>query len=127
MLDRLFIEEIKRQNPRLDVTVITRGAPVLNDCTKEDACSVGLDLAAHIVSNGTAVAGTCLDRIAPAAREAIDNADVIISKGQGNFETLIGCKKNVYYLFLCKCEKFSDRFGVKNMSAMLVNDKRLEL
>ena len=127
VLDKLFISEIKKCNPALDVSVITRGAPVLNDCTKEDAYSVGIDSVARVISNGTAVAGTCLGRISKEAEYAIDNADLVISKGQGNFETLLGCKRNVYYLFLCKCEKFSDQFGVPPMSAMLLNEKRLNI
>ncbi|MBR4910327.1 MAG: DUF89 family protein [Clostridia bacterium] len=126
VLDKIFIKTIKRLNPGINVTVITRGEPVLNDCTAEDAYAVGMGEVANIVSNGTAVAGTCLDRISAGAKAAIDGADLIISKGQGNFETLMGCGKNVYYLFLCKCEKFSDKFSVPKLSPMLLNEKRIK-
>ena len=54
----------------------------------------------------------------------INQADVIIAKGQGNFETLWGCGRNIYYMFLCKCELFTERFGVKQFEGILVNDKQ---
>lgn len=125
VLDKILLKTIRKINPAVEISAIVRGAPVLNDCTAEDAEQVGLRAVARVISNGTAVAGTCFDRITREAREAIVNADVVISKGQGNFETLSGSGRNVYYLFLCKCHKFSVQFGVPEMSAMLVNDKRL--
>lgn len=122
--DKLLISVIKEINPDTDITVIVRGAPVLNDATLDDAVRVGLDEVAKVISNGTPVAGTALAMVCDEAKEAIDSADVIISKGQGNFETLWGCGKNVYYLFLCKCELFAERFGVKKFTEMLMNDLR---
>ena len=56
----------------------------------------------------------------------LDAADLIIAKGQGNFETLRYCGRNVYYLFLCKCPLFAGRFGVPLYTGMLVNDRRLQ-
>ena len=64
------------------------------------------------------------DRISPAARAAITEADLILAKGQGNFETLQGCGLNVYYAFLCKCRFFADRFGVPVYTGMLVREGR---
>lgn len=49
-------------------------------------------------------------------------ADVILSKGQGNFETLRKCGKNIYYLFLCKCDMFARQFGVDKFAAILMHD-----
>ena len=125
VLDKLFIKAIRDYNPKLEVNVIVRGEPVLNDCTIEDAVQVGMYSVADVVPNGTAVAGTCLDRISLEAKVLIDEADVIIAKGQGNFETLRYCGKNVYYLFLCKCKMFAERFNVKPLSGMLINDLRM--
>ena len=53
----------------------------------------------------------------------IDEADILISKGQGNFETLYGCNLNVYYLFMCKCHLFANRFKKNLYEGMLINDK----
>ena len=55
-----------------------------------------------------------------------NNADIIISKGQANFETLRYCGKNIYYIFMCKCQMFADRFGVPKLSGMLLNDLRMK-
>lgn len=125
VLDKLFIKTIKELNRELRVDVIVRGEAVLNDCTIEDAVEVNMYSVADVVPNGTAVAGTSLDRISLEAKGLIDNADVIIAKGQGNFETLRMCGKNIYYLFLCKCEMFANRFNVERFSGMLLNDKRM--
>ena len=125
VLDKLFIEQIKKLNPALEISVIVRGKDVLNDCTLTDAKEVGMYEIADVVSNGTAIAGTCLDKISMEARDLISNADVIISKGQGNFETLRFCRKNIYYLFLCKCEMIARRFNSPILRGMLLNDLRM--
>lgn len=125
-LDKLFIREIKARFPSVDVTVLVRGEPVLNDATMEDATDIGLPLVATVLPNGTNVAGTCLNKLPPKIKEIVDNADVIISKGQGNFETLHDCGLNVYYFFLCKCKLFSDQFKVPSFTGMLLNDRRMK-
>ncbi|MBQ6701713.1 MAG: DUF89 family protein [Clostridia bacterium] len=124
-LDKLLISEIQKEYPSLDITIIVRGAPVLNDATTEDALQIGLDKVAKVISNGSDVAGTCLDKISDEAKGIIDSADVIIAKGQGNFETLRYCNKNVYYMFLCKCQLFADRCNVPRFTPMLLNDIRM--
>ena len=53
----------------------------------------------------------------------VNQADVILSKGQGNYETLRGCGRNIFYLFLCKCDMFAKEFGVPKMTGMLVREK----
>jgi len=111
VLDKLLIKQILKNNSNVKINVIVRGKPVLNDCIIEDAKQVRLDKVVDIIGNGSAVAGTVLDKISPDAKKIIDNADVIISKGQGNFETLHHCGKNIYYIFLCKCKLFAERFG----------------
>ncbi len=125
-LDKLFIAQIKKEYPNVEIEVIVRGYHVLNDSTLEDALQVGLDKVVKISENGSDIAGTCLDKISKEAREKIDSADVIIAKGQGNFETMRHCGKNVYYLFMCKCKMFADRFNVPRFSGMFLNDKRMK-
>lgn len=125
VLDKILIREIMRENPRLDVDVIVRGAPVLNDATVEDAVQIGLDRLVRVTGNGSDVAGTCLGKISKEALGIIDSADLVIAKGQGNFETLQYCGKNVYYMFLCKCRLFADRWKVPRFTPMLINDLRM--
>ena len=125
VLDKLLIKQILSLNSSVKLNVIVRGEPVLNDCTIDDAVQVGLDKLAAVMGNGTAIAGTALEKISPQAKQIIDNADIIISKGQGNFETLHHCGKNVYYLFLCKCDMFAKRFGVEKFSGVFIKDHNL--
>lgn len=123
VMDKLLLREMHRLNPQAEMTVIVRGEPVLNDATMEDALAAGLDEHAAVMGNGSCIAGTCLGRISPQARETIDGADMLIAKGQANFETLRRCGRNVYYIFLCKCDLFASRFGVERFQGMLLRDR----
>lgn len=123
VLDKLLVQTIRSRYPSLEVTAIVRGAPVLNDATEEDARAVGLPDAAYVLGNGTDIAGTQLEAISEEARRQITGADLIISKGQGNFETLHGCGLNIYYLFLCKCDWFTKRFGLERYRGVFVNER----
>lgn len=125
VLDKLFIGELKNRYPKLKITVLVRGEAVLNDATMQDAKEIGLTEVVEVLSNGTNIAGTCCDKLSPEAKAALLSADVIISKGQGNFETMHHCGLNVYYLFLCKCKLFSDQFKVPPFTGMLLNDRRM--
>lgn len=66
-----------------------------------------------------------LSRFGEEARSVLENADVVISKGQGNFESLIGEGINPYYMFLCKCELFVQRFGLKQYDSVFVKEERI--
>jgi len=125
VLDKLFIKEIKKAYPKLDITVIVRGGNVLNDATMEDAKAVGLTEVVKVIGNGSNIAGNSLGYISTEAEELIRSADVVISKGQGNFESLNGCGLNIYYLFLCKCDWFVRRFQMKRLTGVLINDRNL--
>lgn len=125
VIDKLFIKEIKKAYPQLDITVIVRGGNVLNDATLEDAKAVGLTEVVKVIGNGSNIAGNSLGYISTEAEELIRNADVVISKGQGNFESLNRCGLNIYYLFLCKCDWFVRQFQMKRLSGVLINDRKL--
>ena len=125
VLDKLFIKKIKEVYPHLDITVIVRGDKVLNDATLEDAKAVGLTDVVKVIGNGSSIAGNALGYISEEAETLICNADVVISKGQGNFESLNGCGLNIYYLFLCKCDWFVRRFKMKRLTGILINDRNL--
>lgn len=125
VFDKCLMRTIARLYPSLEITAIVRGGDVSNDATMEDAQQVRLSEAARVLHNGTNVAGTWLEGISEEVRKIIDSADVIISKGQANFETLRKCGKNIYYIFLCKCDMFARNFGVKRLTGMLINDREL--
>ncbi len=126
VLDKILIRKLLERYPKLKITVLVRGIPVLNDVTEKEAKEVGLTELVSVVSNGSSVAGTWIDDLSEEAKEILLNADVILSKGQGNFETLQECGLNVYYAFLCKCELFTTRFGMKQYAGVFANDRRLK-
>ncbi len=122
VMDKLWIEQLIRNYPQLEITVMVRGAAVINDATMEDAEQIGLTKLVKVTDNGTGIAGTCLEQLPQRALAEADAADVIIAKGQGNYESLRGCGRNIFYLFLCKCEMFAENFGVPRMTGMLVRE-----
>lgn len=125
VLDKLVIRILKERFPKLDIQVIVRGFPAANDATIEDAKMCGLTEFVPVIGNGNDVGGTWLPHISKESLSLIKNADVIISKGQGDFETLHGCALNIYYLFLCKCEWFMRMFQAEKFQGMFVNEKRI--
>ncbi len=126
VLDKLAVKVLKQQYPNLQITVLVRGFPTVNDATMEDAVETGMVSAAEVVGNGSNVCGTWLPGISEEAKALLYNADLIISKGQGNFETLHGCGLNIYYLFLCKCEWFQQQFQARPLEGMFVNERRIQ-
>ncbi len=122
VLDKLFLEQLKKRFPHLKITVLVRGGEVLNDATEEDALYAGIQQTAAIVSNGTTVAGTVYEMISEEAKEAMDRADVILAKGQGNYESLCRQGRHIFYSFLCKCDLFTGRFQVPKLTGILVEE-----
>ena len=120
VLDKLFIRQLKKRFPHLQITVMVRGEAVLNDATMEDAVFCGITKEATVVTNGSAIAGTVYNRLSDEARAAFDHADVILSKGQGNYEGLMGIDRSIFYSFLCKCDLFTSRFQVPKLTGMFV-------
>jgi len=125
VLDKLLLRIMMQMNPSAEYTVIVRGKDVLNDATMQDAEQIGLTKMLRVIGNGNGIAGTWLDAVSQEALAAIDEADVIVAKGQANFETLNQCRRNVYYLFLCKCDMFASRFNVPRFTGMLLRDQDL--
>lgn len=123
VMDKLLIGEIQKKYPKLKVTVLVRGTEVINDATMEDAMQVGLTRMAEVIPNGSDIAGTWLEEISEEAKMVLKESDVIISKGQGNFETLRKSGKNIYYIFLCKCDLFANMFQVPKLTGMLIHEK----
>ncbi len=119
--DRILAEQIQKAYPHLSITFCVRGGPAQNDATREDAAAVGIPF--PVIDNGNAIAGTDLPRLGPDARQALEQADVILSKGQGNAETLLGCGYNIYYAFLIKCPRFIARYGKPKLTPMLVKER----
>lgn len=126
VLDKMFIRVLKELYPALEIAVLTRECPVLNDATLEDAREIGMDQLVKVLPNGTSVPGTIVESLPEEAAGWLDSSDLCIAKGQGNFETLRGSGLNVYYLFLCKCHLFTEKFGVEQYTPVLKNEKRFD-
>lgn len=120
--DRIFAEALHKRYPSVAITFCVRGAYAANDATREDAAKVGIPF--PVIDNGNDIAGTELTRLGTEAKEAFYSADVILSKGQGNAETLLGCGENVYYAFLVKCPRFQARFGKPKFTPMFVKERK---
>ncbi|MDO4306568.1 MAG: ARMT1-like domain-containing protein [Eubacteriales bacterium] len=125
VMDKLVIRILREQYPNLAITVVVRGLPVVNDATMEDAEETGLTSLVRVIGNGDGVGGTWLPGINQETKDLLDSADLILAKGQGNFETLNDCGLNIYYLFLCKCEWFQKLFHAEPLRGMFVNERRV--
>jgi uncharacterized protein with ATP-grasp and redox domains len=99
VFDRLLIEQL----PRERVTAAVRGAPVINDATREDALAAGIDGLVEIIDNGSDAPGTVLEDCCAEFQRRFAEADLILAKGQGNFESLAGEPHNIFFLFRIKC------------------------
>jgi uncharacterized protein with ATP-grasp and redox domains len=108
VFDRLLIEQLLAGH----VTVAVRGGPVLNDATLADAQAVGLDQIAEVIDNGSDAPGTILDDCSQAFQDSFKRADIIIAKGQGNFETLREVSANIFFLLKIKCSVVSAQTGL---------------
>ena len=121
--DKLLISALRDINPNLYISVVVRGKPVLNDATLEDAKYVHMeDVAQKVIGNGTGMPGNVIGAISQEAMNEVENADLLISKGQGNYEGLSGCGLNIYYFFLCKCEMFMRRFDVEQFTGIMTRE-----
>jgi hypothetical protein len=99
VFDRLLIEQL----PREKVTFVVRGGPILNDVLVEDAEMVGLTKLVEVIDNGFDAPGTILDSCTPDFRRRFERADLVIAKGQGNFESLSEPGREVFFLLRPKC------------------------
>lgn len=101
LFDQLLIELFK--NSKKTITLAVKGKPIINDALLEDAHRYGLQTHCHVISNGTGCPGTPLDLVSNEFKEIFHAADMIISKGQGNFETLSEIKAPLFFLLSVKC------------------------
>lgn len=104
VFDRLFIEEMKRFKPRLEVFYGVRSKPAINDVIMEDAEYIGIHEVARVLETGSTCAGTIVDKGTEAFRDIYYGSDIIISKGQGNFETLESEPESILFIFKVKCD-----------------------
>ncbi|MCI8442240.1 MAG: DUF89 family protein [Provencibacterium sp.] len=122
-LDKILVKKIGALNPACSVFFATRGAPVVNDSVKEDAYAVGMDTFATVIDNGDSSLGTVLHRTSPEFQEIYRRADIVIAKGQANYECLSDEKKNIFFLLMSKCEVIARDIGVAAMQMVCMKNR----
>jgi len=107
VFDRMLIERLPREN----ITFVVRGEPIINDATMQDAIETGMADLVPVIDNGSDAPGTILSDCSPEFRERFARADLIISKGQGNYETLSEEDRPIFYLLKVKCPVIAQDIG----------------
>lgn len=119
VFDRILIETLTSMGKK--VTAVAKGSAIINDCTIEDAKEAGLDIVCEVMDNGSDAVGTILEETSPDFNARFRGAGMIISKGQGNFETLCSAEGfALYFLFQSKCEVVSSALGLTKGSMLLL-------
>ncbi len=119
IFDRLFIETMNHPN----LTYAVRGEPVINDVTLDDAEQAGMNNICRVISNGSDAPSTILEFCSDEFTAEFYKADLIISKGQGNFEGLMdNTHPNIFFLLIAKCHPIAKLLGVSKNDMVVVQD-----
>lgn len=121
-LDKILIKKIKEINPSCHVFFATRGTNVVNDSIEEDAYAVGIDDHADIISNGDGSLGTVLYRTTEKFQAIYRKADIVIAKGQANYECLSEESQNIFFLLMTKCRVIADDIGIPEMKMICMKN-----
>lgn len=119
VFDKLLIEELGKP-----VTYVVRDVPVINDVTMQDAIDSGLDEVAKLVSSGSSAPAIIPDRCSREFLDLFESADMIISKGQGNYEGLSGSGRPIFFLLKAKCHVLAGDLGVEKGDIVLASSIR---
>ena len=114
VFDKILIEELGKP-----VTYVVRDIPVINDVTMQDAIDSGLDEVATLVSSGSTAPSTILDICNDEFLKLYENADIIISKGQGNYEGLSDNSGPIFFLLKAKCPVIANDLNVNEDDIVL--------
>lgn len=101
VFDKLLIEQLRRNDK--DIVYAVKGAPVINDVTLSDAVDSGFDENFRVIDNGSDVPGTLLKYTSDDFLREFYRVDLVIAKGQGNYESLCDCDRKVFFLTQVKC------------------------
>lgn len=122
-LDKILLKKIKELNSTIKLYFGVRGKAVVNDSIAEDAYSVGIDSYATIIDNGDGSLGTVLHRTSKEFQEIYHKADLVIAKGQSNYECLSEENKNIYFLLMSKCEVIAKDIGVEEKKMICLKNR----
>ncbi|WP_026887377.1 damage-control phosphatase ARMT1 family protein [Clostridium beijerinckii] len=122
-MDKILLRKIKELNPNVKIFFGLRGKPVVNDSIAEDAYAVGIDEYAEVIDDGDGSLGTVLNRTSHEFKEAYKKADVVIAKGQANYECLSEEKKKIYFLLMTKCDVIANDIGAPEKKMICMKNK----
>jgi len=123
--DKLLIKKIREINPQCRIYFGVRGEAVVNDNTEADAYSVGMHEVATVISNGDYSLGTILSRTSDEFQKVYRKVNMVISKGQANYESLSDEKKNIYFLLMTKCRVIADDIGTEEKALVCMKSRRI--
>lgn len=124
VFDKILIEEMMMDYPETKVYFAVKDKPIINDALLEDAKYCGIDKIAKVISNGSDAPGTILELCSSEFKKTYKTADMIISKGQGNFESLPKGKKPTFFLFMVKCPVVARETGCELGDIVLFCDSK---
>jgi hypothetical protein len=120
VFDRLLMEQVDKQ-----FYYAVKGEAVLNDAIFEDAVFSGIDQVAEIINNGSPMSGTVLPRCSSEFKDIFYSADMVISKGQANFETLAEEKRRIFFLFKVKCMLLCRKHNLPLNEYVLLDNRKI--
>jgi uncharacterized protein with ATP-grasp and redox domains len=124
VFDKILLEEIIAEYPNLYIHIGVRGNPIINDCTIDDATFSEIDKLAPIISNGSDAPGTLLESCSKEFLDIWNKSDLIISKGQGNFESLSHGQRNIFFMFIAKCQALAKDIGCNVRDVILYRNRK---
>ena len=111
IFDRILVEQLLARGA--NVTFVVKSGPIINDATREDAVFAGISAICPVIETGSDDIGVGWPNTSPEFRKHIRQADIILVKGHGTFETCFGRPGNYYFLLKAKCVIVSAERGVK--------------
>jgi hypothetical protein len=120
VFDRLLIEQM----PLERITLVVKGSPVINDACLADARTTGIADLVEVMDNGSDAPGTILAACSEEFKQRFESADLIIAKGQGNYETLSDVKKDIFFVLKAKCPVIAHHIGCEKGSLVFLRSAR---
>ena len=123
VFDKIFIEQL----PKDKITFVVRGGPAMNDSTMEDAETVGMTDVVRVITTGLDMAASVLPLCSKKFLNEYEKSDLVIAKGQGNYEALSDEKKNIFFLLKIKCPVICKSFNGKYNVGDIVIDNNISV
>ncbi len=120
VFDRVMLETVTALYPLAEICASVRSAPIINDATISDAHAAGLDTVAKVISTGCQLPGVAMDEVSAEFRDIFTSADVVIAKGQGNYETMNELPRTMFFILTVKCHVVADHVGAPPGSSVLI-------